>query len=487
MNFLLINKSLEKTHSKTTKRKGKKMIVQQHIDQLSQVVRGKIVTRDSKEYDNVRKIWNNMIDRYPSVIIQCHGSADVSQCIKIATEHNINFSIRSGGHHIAGNSICDDGLMIDLSTMKSVFVDQKQKVAYVEPGATLGDIDHETQHYGLATSLGINSTTGVAGLTLGGGFGWLSRKYGLTVDNLVAAEIIIANGESLRVSKHEHADLFWAIRGGGGNFGIVTRFELQLHSVGPEVFSGLIVLPFESAKGTLQQYREYAESLPDDISVWVVARKAPPLPFLDQKLHGKKVIIVAFCYLGDEQEGMKLIEPIRKSSNPYGELLTTMPYKNWQQAFDGLLTSGARNYWKSHNFESLSDDTINSIITATNHIPDPQCEIFIAQMGGFTGRQAIDKTAYTHRKTNFIMNIHGRWESKNNDKACIDWARALFNSVEPYAMGGAYVNFMTQDENDRVPSAYGDNYQRLSEIKQQYDPNNIFNINHNIKPNRNSQ
>ncbi len=457
-------------------------LTQESIETLSTTLRGPLVTSKDSNYDDVRKIWNGMIDRRPKLIAQCSGTADVVSCIKFITDTGIDFSVRSGGHNIAGSSIRDNGFMIDLSTMNSVFVDSKNRIAYVEPGATLGDVDHETQLYGLATSLGINSTTGIAGLTLGGGFGWLSRKYGMTVDNLIAAQVVTATGESIRVSQEEYPDLFWAICGGGGNFGIVTRFEIGLHPVGPLVFSGLIVFPFDTAKTTLQKYRDYTADLPDELSVWAVLRKAPSLPFLDEKHHGKEVVVMAFLYAGDEETGKKLIEPLRRFAQPYGEFTGMMPYKDWQQAFDQLLTPGARNYWKSHNFDTLSDDTIDVIVEYAGKIPAAPSEIFIAQMGGYTGRQALNKTAYVHRKANYIMNVHARWNKSRDDDLCIDWARAFFKSASPYAMGGAYVNFMTQEESDRVPSAYGENYSRLREIKEKYDPKNIFNLNQNIKP-----
>lgn len=459
-----------------------KTLTQENIENFSATLHGRLITSKDSDYDDVRSIWNGMIDRCPDLIAQCSGTADVVSCIKFATDTGVDFSVRSGGHNIAGSSIRDNGLMIDLSTMNSVFVDSKKRIAYVEPGATLGDVDHETQFYGLATSLGINSTTGIAGLTLGGGFGWLSRKYGMTVDNLIAAQVVTANGESIRVNEDEHADLFWAICGGGGNFGIVTRFEFQLHSVGPQIFSGLIVLPFDTAKTTLQKYRDYTADLPDELSIWAVIRKAPPLPFLPEEFHGKEVVVMAFLYVGDEKSGLELIEPVRKFAEPYGEFFGMMPYQDWQQIFDPLLTPGARNYWKSHNFDTLSDATIDIVVEYASKIPSAPSEIFIAQMGGYTSRQALDKTAYVHRKANYIMNVHARWDSSDDDELCIGWARAFFNSATPHAMGGAYVNFMTQEEDDRVPSAYGENYTRLTEIKEKYDPKNIFNLNQNIKP-----
>lgn len=459
-----------------------KTLTKEEIENFSAIFHGRIVTSEDSDYDEIRSIWNAMIDRRPAIIARCSGTADVVSCIKFARDTGIDFSIRGGGHNIAGSSIRDNGLMIDLSMMKSVFVDSKKRIAYVEPGATLGDMDHETQLYGLATSLGINSTTGIAGLTLGGGFGWLSRKYGMTVDNLIAAQVVTANGESIRVSDDEHADLFWAIRGGGGNFGIVTRFEFQLHPVGPETFSGMIVFPFESAKSILQHYREYTAKLRDELSIWSVIRKAPPLPFLPEEVHGKEVVVMAFLYTGDEKEGEALIAPLREFAKAHGEFTGMMPYKAWQQIFDPLLTPGSRNYWKSHNFEILNDETIDVITDYASKIPSMASEIFIAQMGGYTSRQPLNKTAYVHRKANYIMNVHARWDESHEDALCIDWARAFFNSATPYAMGGAYVNFMTEEEQERVPAAYGENYARLSEIKEKYDPDNIFNLNQNIKP-----
>ena len=445
-------------------------------------LRGRLVDSNHTDYDEIRAIWNAMIDRRPALFAQCKGSADVVSCVKFARDNDMPFSIRSGGHHIAGNSIVENGLVIDLSHMNSVQVDANQKITTVEPGATLGDVDHETQHYGLATSLGINSTTGIAGLTLGGGFGWISRKHGMTVDSLIAADIVTADGEILHVNKDENTDLFWAIRGGGGNFGIVTRFVFKLHDIGPMVFAGLIALPATETKSILQQYRDYSADLPDELTVWAVLRKAPPLPFLQEQDHGKDVVIMAFMYVGDEEPGKQLVEPISQFAEPYGSFMGTMPYTGWQQSFDGLLTPGARNYWKSHNFKELSDDYLDVVVDAASQLPSPHTEIFIAQMGGYTGRQAIDKTAYVHREANYLMNVHCRWETEQEDDSCIAWARALFDHAKPHAMGGAYVNFMSYDEEERVPVSYGSNYDRLARIKQKYDPDNIFNMNHNIKP-----
>jgi FAD/FMN-containing dehydrogenase len=366
--------------------------------------------------------------------------------------------------------------------MTSVRVNPDARRAYVEPGATLGDVDHESQAFGLATSLGINSTTGVAGLTLGGGFGWLTRKLGMTVDNLLAAEMVTAEGKRLRTSAEQNEDLFWAIRGGGGNFGIVTQFEFKLHPVGPQVLAGLVVYPFEQAESVLKQYREYVDTLPDDVCVWAVLRKAPPLPFLPQAVHGREVVVLALVHTGDRAEGQRLIEPVRHFGEAHGEHIGPMPFVDWQQGFDPLLTPGARNYWKSHNFAALGDGTIDTIIDYAGRLPSPQCEIFVALLGGEASRIAPDATAYAHRDAKFVLNVHGRWDNPKQDAECVSWSRAFFEAAKPYAMGGVYVNFMTEEETDRIGEAYGPNYERLARVKQKYDPQNLFHLNQNIRP-----
>ncbi|MFZ0257579.1 MAG: FAD-binding oxidoreductase [Gammaproteobacteria bacterium] len=423
-----------------------------------------------------------MIDKRPGAIARCSGVADVMYAVQVAKDHDLVVSVRSGGHNIAGNALCDGGLTIDLSGMTSVRVNPDARRAYVEPEATLGDVDHESQAFGLATSLGINSTTGVAGLTLGGGFGWLTRKLGMTVDNLLAAEMVTAEGKRLRTSAEQNEDLFWAIRGGGGNFGIVTQFEFKLHPVGPQVLAGLVVYPFEQAESVLKQYREYVDTLPDDVCVWAVLRKAPPLPFLPQAVHGREVVVLALVHTGDRAEGQRLIEPVRHFGEAHGEHIGPMPFVDWQQGFDPLLTPGARNYWKSHNFAALGDGTIDTIIDYAGRLPSPQCEIFVALLGGEASRIAPDATAYAHRDAKFVLNVHGRWDNPKQDAECVSWSRAFFEAAKPYAMGGVYVNFMTEEETDRIGEAYGPNYERLARVKQKYDPQNLFHLNQNIRP-----
>ncbi len=457
-------------------------IPHEKTEKLQSKVKGKIVLPGDPNYDEVRQIWNAMIDRRPAVIVQCAEADDVPYAISFARENGLDISIRGAGHNIAGNALCDDGVMIDFSTMRGVRVDAAKRRAYVEPGATLADFDEAVQAHGLATPVGINSTTGISGLTLGGGFGWLTRKYGMTVDNLVSADVVTAGSKKIRASANENADMFWAIRGGGGNFGVVTQYEFKLHPVGPEILAGLLVFPFEQAEQVLTQYREFVESAPEELSVWVVLRQAPPLPFLPENVHGKEVVVLAIFYAGDVAQGNKLIEPLRSFGDPHGEHIGAQPYADWQKAFDPLLTPGARNYWKSHNFKELSDGAIKSMIEFAGKLPTPQCEIFIGLIAGAANRVPAGAMAYGHRDAKFVLNVHGRWDEAAEDEVCIDWARLFFKASAPYASAGAYVNFMTEDESDRVAAAYGANYARLAQIKKQYDPENVFHLNQNIKP-----
>jgi FAD/FMN-containing dehydrogenase len=445
-------------------------------------IKGGVLTREDSNYDEARQVWNAMIDRRPALIVQPAEAGDIAQAIQCARDYSLEISVRGAGHNIAGNAVCNGGLMIDFSTMRNVRVDAGQKLAYVEPGATLGDLDMATQKHGLATPVGINSTTGIAGLTLGGGFGWLTRKHGMTIDNLVSAEVVIADGKKLLASDKENSELFWALRGGGGNFGVVTAFQFALHPVGPEILAGLIVFPFAQAKQVLRRYREFVNTAPEDLNVWVVLRQAPPLPFLPPNVHGREVVVLPLFYAGAAAEGQKLIEPLRTFGDAVGEHVGVQPYTEWQKAFDPLLAPGARNYWKSHNFTELSDGALAPIIEYAGKLPSPQCEIFIGYIAGAPNRVPRDATAYAHRDAKFVLNVHGRWDSPAQDASCIEWARAFFNASAPYASAGAYVNFMTEEEGNRVAAAYGPNYDRLVELKRRYDPENIFHMNQNIKP-----
>lgn len=461
---------------------GITMVSAAAIEEFAARLRGRVLIATDAAYDEARTIWNGMIDRRPGLIVQCAGAADVVNAVRFAAENRLLVAVRGGGHNIAGNAVCDGGMVIDLTPMKSVRVDATTKTAWVEPGATLADLDVETQAFRLALPTGINSTTGIAGLTLGGGFGWITRKFGLTIDNLLSADVVTANGELVRASPTEHRDLFWAIRGGGGNFGVVTAFEFRLHELGPDVLSGLVVHPFAEAESVLQQYRQALENAPDELTCWVVMRQAPPLPFIPAEWHGKEVVVLAMCYCGDLEAGEKAVAELRAIGNPIADVVSPHPFVGWQQAFDPLLAPGARNYWKSHDFMELSDQAIGILTESIRQLPGPECEVFIAHVGGAAGRVAAEETAFPQRNSHFVMNVHGRWRDAAMDQACIDWARHLFEAAKPYAAGTAYVNFMPEDELDRVEAAYGANYGRLVEVKRHYDPLNLFRMNQNVRP-----
>ncbi|MBW6418552.1 FAD-binding oxidoreductase [Celeribacter sp. PS-C1] len=452
------------------------------LEALANGLRGGVFSDGSPEYEEGRTLWNAMVDRKPGAVIRAKGAADVQDAVNFARNNGLLMAIRSGGHQIAGHAVVEGALQLDLSHMNSVRVNPSEKTVRVEPGATLGDVDRETQVHNLALPVGINSTTGIAGLTLGGGFGWLTRKYGMTIDNLISADIVTADGAVRLASEDENSDLFWAIRGGGGNFGIVTSFEFAVHDIGSEVLSGLIVHPIEAGPDLLKEYREIANAAPDEMTVWVVMRKAPPLPFLPEEWHGRPVLVFAACYTGDLSKGEEALAGLRALGEPIADVISPHPYVGWQTAFDPLLTPGMRNYWKSHDFEDLSDEAITKLTSAIEGLPDPNCEVFIAHVGGAMARIPVGETAYPERSSHFIMNVHTRWEEASKDAECIDWARQLFDDMAPYSTGSAYVNFMPDDEVERVSGAYGANMKKLGQVKAKYDPGNLFRVNHNIAP-----
>lgn len=452
------------------------------LDALRARVRGAVLMPGADGYDAARTVWNAMIDRRPAVIVRSAGAADVRAAVDFAREAGAVLSVRGGGHNIAGSAVCDGGVMIDLTPMKSVRIDPFAATARVEPGVTLGEIDREAQAFGLVTPTGINSTTGIAGLALGGGFGWISRKFGLTSDNLVSADVVIADGSLVRASESENSDLFWAIRGGGGNFGIVTSFEFRLHRLGPEVMSGLIVHPLSAARDLLKRYREITMSAPDELACWFVLRKAPPLPFLPKEVHGTGIVAFAPCYAGPLADGERAIRALRDMAKPIADVVAPHPFVGWQTALDPLLTPGARNYWKSHAFGGLDDGLIDVLCDYASRLPSAETEIAFAQLGGQINRVAPEATAYPHRDAEYLVNLHTRWRDPAEDEACIAWARSLFDACKPFATGGTYVNFIPEDDRDGVRRAYLGNAQRLAAIKAKYDPNNLFRVNQNIRP-----
>ena len=452
------------------------------VDAFTAQISGGVMSAADGAYEEARKVWNGTINRRPALIARCLTEGDVQAAVRFAAAHRMLLSVRGGGHHIAGNAVAEGGLMIDLSGMRAVSIDAAKRVARVDPGALLADFDREAQAHGLATPLGINSTTGVAGLTLGGGFGWLSRRHGMTVDNLLSATVVTADGEVHTASAASEPDLFWALRGGGGNFGVVTSFEFQLHPVGPEVYAGLVVYPFSQARQVLRAWRDFTRTAPDELGVWTVMRKAPPLPFLPESAHGTEVVIFPLLYSGDVEAGQRAASPVLKFGEPLASHLGPMPYAGFQTAFDPLLTPGGRNYWKSNNFSTLSDAALDVMIASAERLPGPECEIFVGQVGGAMARVKPDATAFVGRDAHYIMNVHGRWSDPQDDELVRSWARHAFLEAAPHATGSGYVNFLTEDEGERVAASYGTNYPRLQALKQRYDPGNLFRMNLNIEP-----
>ncbi|HKA24997.1 MAG TPA: FAD-binding oxidoreductase [Candidatus Eisenbacteria bacterium] len=462
---------------------GSTALSPEHLDGLRAKLRGAVCLPGDPGYDQARTLWNAMIDRKPAVTVRALGASDVIHAVRFAREHGLLLAVRGGGHNIAGNAVCDGGLQLDLSLMRSVRVDPVAKTARVEPGAILGDVDKETQAFGLAVPLGVNSTTGISGLTLGGGFGWLSRKYGLTIDNLLSVDLVTANGALVHASDKENHDLFWAVRGGGGNFGVVTSFEFRLHAIGTELLTGVIIHPLAKAKEILTGYRRVVSQAPDDLAVWFVMRKAPPLPFLPAEHHGTDVLVLALCWSGDIDAGRGPVGAIQGLGKPLAEIIGPMPFVAWQQLLDPLLTPGFRNYWKSQSFTELSDGAIDTLIDAAKRIPSAESEIAFAQVGGAINRVPAGATAYPHRNLQFVLNEHTRWSEPAKDKECIAWARKLFDDMAPFATGGVYVNFMPEEETlKNRPGAYGTNIEKLTQVKAKLDPDNLFRMNQNIAP-----
>ena len=443
---------------------------------------GGVLAPGDEAYDEARKVWNATVDRRPALIARCLSDSDVQAAVRFAAAHRMLLSMRGGGHHIAGHAVAEGGLMIDLSGLRDIRIDPAARTARVGAGALLSDFDRAAQAHGLATPLGINSTTGVAGLTLGGGFGWLTRRHGMAVDNLLGATVITANGQLRTVSAESEPDLFWALRGGGGNFGVVTSFEFRLHPVGPQVYAGLVVYPFAQARRVLRAWRDFCTSAPDELSVWAVMRKAPPLPFLPASVHGSEVVIFPLVHCGATDAGERAAAPVLAFGEPIAAALGAQPYSAFQTAFDPLLAPGGRNYWKSNNFSRLDDAALDGMVEAAGTLPGPECEIFVVQLGGAMSRVDPAATPFVARDVRYIMNVHGRWADPSDDERVRSWARRTFEAAAPHATGSGYVNFLTEDEAERVSASYGANYARLQALKRRYDPANLFRMNLNIAP-----
>jgi hypothetical protein len=448
------------------------------IEEFQNSLRGSLLRPGDEGYDDARKVHNGMINRRPGLIVRCAGVADVISCVNFARENNLLVSVRGGGHNVGGNAVCDGGLMIDLSPMKGVRVDPVNRTARAEPGVTWGDLDRETQAFGLATPGGVVSTTGIAGLTLGGGVGWLVRKHGLTCDNLRSADVVTADGKFLTASAQENADLFWGLRGGGGNFGIVTSFEYQLHQQGP-VLGGLLVHPRSKAKELIQFHRKFIATAPEDLGLYCAMLTSP---------EGEPVCALIVCYSGPLDKGEEVVRPLREFGPPVADLVGPIPHLAMQTMLDGAFPAGNHNYWKSTFLRELSDEAIDVLIEHANGMTSPLSAVVLEYYGGAASRVGLTDTAFPHRQALYDLVIASQWTEPSESARHIQWARGLWDAAQPFSSGGHYLNFLNlleeseQQGEQQVRGAFGSNYPRLVELKNKYDPTNFFRLNQNIKP-----
>jgi len=454
------------------------------LEALSQQVRGPVLTPGDPAYDVARSIWNGLIDRRPALIVQCSGAADVVDAVNFAREQGLTLSIKAGGHNVAGNAVNDDGIVLDLSQMRGVHVDPALQTVRVQGGATWGDLDRETQLFGLAVPGGVVSTTGVAGLTLHGGLGHLRRKHGLSIDSLVSVDIVTADGELRRASATENEDLFWAIRGAGSNFGVVTSFEFRAHPVGPMVFVGAIFYPFEEASSILPAWRDFMATAPEELSSLAICWSVPPVEPFPPEIHGTPVVVVAAAYCGPAEEGERVVQPLRELAQPVVDASGPWPWLGLQSGFDAIFPQGELRYWKSRSVTELSDEVIGDIIELAGRRPAPLSDIVIWHHGGAMSRVAEEETAYGGRDTQFLVTAEASWTDPAQNEEAIAWAREVFDAMDRYSTGAVYLNFpgLGEEEDSLARAGYGANYDRLTALKAKYDPENLFRMNINIPP-----
>ena len=456
------------------------------IERLRSSLVGDVLVPGEQGYDEARTVWNAMIDRRPCLIAQCKGAADVSQAIAFARDHRLPISVRGGAHNVAGHAVADDSLMIDLSRMRGVKVDPRTRRAWVEGGATWGDVDRATQEHGLALPGGLISDTGVAGLTLSGGIGWLRSRYGLTIDNMLAADVVTADGQLVHASDEENEDLFWALRGGGGNFGVVTTFEFAVHPVGPNVMFCAPIYPLGAGSGPIRFWRDFLADKSDDVGSLIEFSTVPESPDFPETAWGKRVYTMAAVFAGDAEEGEKVLQPLREIAEPVADFSGQMAYCDVQTLFDSLIPAGQyRCYWKSHFLGELGDHVIDKIVEGNAHPPSPKTLSSIWNFGGATAKVASDATAFGDRSMPYMLSIDSVWSSAIDDEDNIAWTRAFWERMKPHSdRGRMYLNFpgLSEEGDDLVRKAFGDNYRRLREIKKKYDPENLFRFNQNIKP-----
>ena len=451
---------------------------------LTERVRGPVLAPGDPGYDEARSIWNALIDRRPALIVQCSGAADVVDAVNFARDQGLVLSIKAGGHNVAGNAVNDGGLVVDLSQMRGVHVDPDARTVRVQGGATWGDCDRETQLFGLAVPGGVVSTTGVAGLTLHGGVGHLRRKYGLSIDNLLSVDIVTADGEFRRASATENEDLFWAVRGAGSNFGVVTSFEFQAQSVGPMVFVGAIFYPFEEAPHVLTAWRDFMATAPDELSSLAICWSVPPHEPFPPELHGTPVVVVAAPFCGPVEEGERIVQPLRELAEPVVDASGPWPWLGLQSGFDAIFPPGEPRYWKSRSVVELSDEVIGEIVGLAGRRPTPLTDIVVWHHGGAMSRVGETETAYGGRDTVFLVTAEASWTDPAQNGEAISWAREVWDAMERFSTGSVYLNFpgLGEEQEALARAGYGANYERLTALKAQYDRENLFRMNINIPP-----
>ena len=442
------------------------------IEQFQASFRGEVIQPADFAYEKARKIWNASIDKRPGIIARCAGIADVMAAVNFARENGLLVAVRGGGHNVSGRALCDDGIVIDLSGMKGIHVNAKNRTARVQGGATLGDLDRETHVFGLAVPAGIMSKTGIAGLALGGAVGWLVGKYGLTCDNVLSFDIVTADGKPRLASSKENEDLFWALRGGGGNFGVVTSFEFHAHPVST-VLGGLIIYPRDRAAEVLRFYREFTQSAPEELTVYAAFIHTP---------EGVPAVAVVACYCGDLTEGQKVLKSLRSFSSPIADAIQPMAFPQMQTLLDGAFPDGNYNYWKSTFLRELSDDAIALLVEQANRATSPLTGIVIEYYGGAASRVGVAETAFAQRQAQYSLIFLAQWTEPGESQLHIEWARTSADSIRPFSSDSYYLNYLGEESEDTIKAAFGPNYERLMAVKKKYDPENFFSLNQNIKP-----
>ena len=453
------------------------------IESIKMSLKGPVILPGEDGYDQSRSVWNAMIDRRPAFVVRCLGVADVIACVRFARSHNLLLCIKSGGHNIAGLAAADGALMVDMSLMRGVWVDNHRRIAHAQAGCLLGDVDRETQVHGLATVLGFVSQTGIAGLTLGGGFGYLTRRFGYTVDNVVGMNVVTADGKLIRADTQENPDLFWGLRGGGWNFGVVTGIDFNVYPVGPEIVGGAVAWPASEAEGVLEFYRTFTEIAPLELTLVLIMRPAPSAPWLPKDMHGKPIVVMLACYSGRPEEGEIIVAPIKLFGKPIGDVLVRRPYTQMQSLLDATQPKGRRYYWKSEYLPRIDTALCKKVMQHAAKIKSPFSAVILFQLAGALNQIKEEASAAGNRDARYILNIAGSWEKVDDDRVNIEWAREAWTDMRPFSTGGTYINFLTEDEGpERIEAAIGKGLKRLAEVKTKWDPENVFRTNRNINP-----